>query len=415
MARDLDTIPCGEAKPRRGIEVLTMGKLFSFKYLRRLPTTGTPMHRLGVLFVVVALAAVAGPSAAVAHTPSTSHVRLTPFDGGPDYSIPPTDCEGQLRTLDGPICTVPPTPSGALGISKNTWGEISDGLNFAAGGAGATAGYLGLIAVGAAVPTFGISAATAGTAAGIAGIVSGGLWMAASVASYLSRDPADRDFRSLFEPVFPRIPAVKLPARFASTAAALTGYLRSAARLPVLATAFVTSVNRATGAHRAHKSKWVHRQRQAAAKWARKAGNLLLGLQGKRDAIASAIKADGVSFAVNAGKRRAGQRKLQRAIPKATKLALKDMTKGTVAPALRKRLLDFKAFERTFTGHSAGDIHFPDDLRDTAAGANESNVAAVLLGYADKYGKRSHAKHHRAKHHRHATKHARAIALGAGA
>jgi hypothetical protein len=120
------------------------------------------------------------------------------------------------------------------------------------------------------------------------------------VFSYLSGDPADRHFRQIFIPHVAPVPAIKLAAQYADLASALHARERSPVRLVAYMTAFVTSVNRVTGAKRAHQALWIRRQRHAAARFAHAAAAILFGFQRQRDAVAAAYRSDGVSLTVSA-------------------------------------------------------------------------------------------------------------------
>jgi hypothetical protein len=286
-------------------------------------------------------------------------------------------------SAQGSPYSIPPTSTGALGLSKNTWGKASDVANGVAAVAAGVAVWSGAVAAGASIPTLGLSVPTAGTVAIVAGLVSAGAWAVGSVFSYLSRDPADRRFRLIFRPVFAKIPAVRVPAQFAAIGAAVQKLLQSELKLNELATAFVTSVNRATGARDAHAAAWVQRQRLAAAKYARQAATLLLGFEGQRGAIERAVLAAGISLTLTPTLVASGAPSGEHGLSSTLTNELKALTKGSVARALKRRILNLAALKKAIArGTSTGTTQFPQDLPDPAAARSEAKVAGALIGYA---------------------------------
>lgn len=279
---------------------------------------------------------------------------------------------------------VPPTNTGALGISKNSWGKASDVANGVAAVAAGVAVWAGAVAVGGAVPTLGVSAATAGTVAVVAGGISAGAWLAGSVFSYLSRDPADRNFRTIFKPKFAHLPAIKASApQFAPVTSALHAYLQSDLRFAELATAFVTSVNRVTGAKKAHSRQWAHRQKRAAAKFARQAAAILFGFEKQRAAIADALVATGANVALPAQIVSSSQSQASQGLPDSVKTLLRALTKGSIAPSLKRAVLNFSKFQAKATSNAPqAALNLAASIPSSTAASQEDKVAGALLGFA---------------------------------
>jgi hypothetical protein len=306
--------------------------------------------------------------------------------GGPtSYASAHSPGTPVASSAQSPTYNIPPTSTGALGISKNSWGKASDVANGVAAVAAGVAVYTGAIAAGAAIPTLGLSVATAGTVATAAGLVSAGAWLVGSVFSYLSRDPIDRRFRSIFKPVFARVPAIHVPsARFARVGSSLHQLLQSDLRLGELATAFITSVNRASGARAAHNAKSVRRQRLAAAKYARLAAKLLFGFEGQRDAIERAFLAAHVDLTVPSQQVATGKSRIvAHGLPVSLTNALKTLTKGSVAKPLKHLILDFAALKAFIHKAAPRSLKFPASLPDPTAARAEARVAGALVGYAN--------------------------------
>jgi hypothetical protein len=323
--------------------------------------------RLVCAMVVAASALTLGASPAMARAPHRTVTRATSW----------------ARAADGPSYTVPPTNTGALGISKNSWGKASDVANGIAAVSAGVAAYSAAVAAGLSVPTLGMSVPTAGAVALGAGLVSAGAWLAGSVFSYLSRDPADRHFRTIFKPRFAHVPSISLAPQFANVGITLHALVRSQVRLVGYATAFVTSVNRATGARHAHAKTWVRRQKLAAARYARAAARILFGFERQRDAIAAAYRADGVELNVPASAVAQSQSQVKSGgLPSALTKGLKALTKGTVAKPLKKRILNFGALKRSIASQPPQAFNFNAFLSAPALALQEDKVAGALIGYA---------------------------------
>lgn len=344
--------------------------------------------------ITIALSAVALTAApASAHPVRLSHraaASASQRGSAAAREIAASRATPRAHTAQGPTYTVPPTSTGALGISKNGWGKASDVANGIAAVSAGVAAYSAAVAAGLSVPTLGMSVPTAGAVALGAGLVSAGAWLAGSVFSYLSRDPADRHFRSIFKPRFAHVPSIDVAPQFANVGAALHALVRSQVRLVGYTTAFVTSVNRATGARRAHARKWVRRQKLAAAKFARKAAKILVGFERQRDAIAAAYRADGVTLSVPASAVTAAQSQVASSgLSPALVKGLKSLTKGTIAGPLKRRILNFAALKQAIAKQAAHSFDFNSFLSAPALALQEDKVAGALVGYAN-----SVTKHH---------------------
>jgi hypothetical protein len=246
-----------------------------------------------------------------------------------------------------------------------------------------TAGYAAAAAATTALPTFGLSVPVLGVVAATATVVAVGAGVVGIVASFL-QDPADRNFKSLFHPVFAKVRAIAVPASLSSVGRLLTTYLQNQERLLVLATAFRTSVDRATGARDAHDAVWVGRQQRAAAKWASRAAKLLLGFEAERDAIAKALTAARVQMTVSASQESEASSSTPTGDIATT---LRDVAAGGILPALKAKLVDDSGLRKTLDGGAppAG-FSFPADLPSPALAAVEAKVASALEGYAATYG-----------------------------
>jgi hypothetical protein len=63
--------------------------------------------------------------------------------------------------------------------------------------------------------------------------------------------------------------------------------------------------------------------------------------------------------------------------------ALESLTKGSVAAAIKSRILDFRALQSLITKTPPAALQFPADLPDPSAALLEDHVAGALVGYAN--------------------------------
>ena len=346
--------------------------------------TNLVIGRLSCAIAIAAAAMALTASPALAHSVRRATTPASQRHAAAAREIAAGQATPWARIAAGPTYTVPPTNTGALGVSKNSWGKASDVANGIAAVAAGVAAYSAGVAAGASIPTLGLSVPTAGTVAVVAGVVSAGAWLAGSVFSLCLRNPADRHFRSIFKPRFAHVPAIDMPPQFANVAAALHALVDSQVRLVGDVTAFVTSVNRATGARHAHAGKWVRRQKLAAAKYARAAAKILFGFEGQRDAIAAAYKADGIQLSVPASAIATAQSQVASSgLSPALVQGLKALTKGTIAKPLKRRILNFSALKRTITNQSPQGFDFNSFLSAPALALQEDKVAGAFVGLAN--------------------------------
>jgi hypothetical protein len=283
---------------------------------------------------------------------------------------------------------VPPTKTGALGISSSAWktaATVADGVGVAAGG---VAAYAGLVGVGLAPATLGVSAATAAPVAAVAGAVLAGSAGLSYVFKLLSGDPPDRNFKTIFKPVLASVPAFALATKYRSVSDRLHALVTSELRVNEYVTAYTTSVNRSTGAKQAHSVKYFNLQRRAAAGFARKAGNLLLGLEHERDLLADSLTATGANLVLTTGEAATANASTKgKSLPVTVTRVLKDLTLGSVSPGIKKGILDETlSLERSLAKAKPVGGDFAKSLPDPKLAFQEAKAAGALLGYANAYG-----------------------------
>ncbi len=179
------------------------------------------------------------------------------------------------------------------------------------------------------------------------------------------------------------MPTIQIAPQYANIGSALRALLRNEVHLVGLSTAFVTSINRVTGARRAHATVWVHRQQRAAAGYAREAAKLLFGFERQRDAIAAAYAADGINLVVPASA--VAQAKSQVAssgLSPSMLAGLKILASATHAKSLKHRILNTKAILRSVSAAPPSGFAFNATLPSPTLALKEDTVAGALVGYA---------------------------------
>jgi hypothetical protein len=181
------------------------------------------MFRSGVISVRVGQEVIVRPAVLPSDPRTLVPVAIMP-------AAPPTLFSTSLGLLPDDY-SIPPSPTGALGISKSSWATASDVAKGAALVAGAVSSYARLAAIFTALPSGGLSVATLGTVSAVAGAVAVGLAGAAYVFDHLSKDPPDEDYTDIVHvtPIDP--PQLNFGAKYAQMAVAARDYIRAQLRI----------------------------------------------------------------------------------------------------------------------------------------------------------------------------------------
>jgi hypothetical protein len=178
----------------------------------------------------------------------------------------------------------PPPPSPRLTPDEKTAlkrkAAVSAGLGLLSGVAG-----LGLLIIPSPDPL------TKG-GAGVMFLMGSAELTAAAVWLELAKDPPDPNFKRLAKLSFPRLPPTRAGPRVTrQEALAGNALLGNTARLVGYNDAFLTSLERAQGAHAAGDRRWERTQSQAAARFARAEAKLLDARPALREALRRAVDA----------------------------------------------------------------------------------------------------------------------------
>jgi hypothetical protein len=111
---------------------------------------------------------------------------------------------------------------------------------------------------------------------------------------------------------------------------------------------------------------------------------LLSGFERRRDAIAAAYRADGVSLTVPAAAVQTAQSRVaSQGLARDLVADLRLYTKGSITAALKRQILGFAALKRQIARATPQGFDFVASLPNPRLALHEAKVAGALVGYAN--------------------------------
>ena len=209
----------------------------------------------------------------------------------------------------------------------------------------------------------------------VCGIAAAGLQVRSAQLAAWAADPPDRRFRRLARPARHRPPRVHVGPGISRQAARIANrFLREMFRERAIASAFLTSVERAQGATQAGALGWRTRQLSRAASYARQEATLLEVASRRRRELAQVLAAAGAGTFTTAEARRAQRLIREHGLPAELVVVLRDR-------------LDITAAGLSDLRRGAGRVRLPTPdavtrLRDSALSRADRAAAGALRAYA---------------------------------